>query len=85
MFSQKWNFGLGVQAPTAEVCVVLEVPPEVNEGMFNFSSMSVIDHWSVTTDHYNQYINFGWGYCLTFDVISIPALHMYIYQLLSYV
>ena len=27
---------LGVQAPTEEVHVVLEVPPEVNEGMYNY-------------------------------------------------
>ena len=30
-----YTIDVGVQAPTAEVHVVLEVPPEVDEGMFN--------------------------------------------------
>ena len=37
---------LGVQAPTAEVRVVLEVPPEVDEGMHNYFHALSPDHCS---------------------------------------
>ena len=37
---------LGMQAPTEEVRVVLEVPPEVDEGMYNYFYVYSTDHCS---------------------------------------
>ena len=44
MFLKTYAIGLGVQAPTAEIRVVLEAPPQVDEGMYNYSPINYPDN-----------------------------------------
>ena len=40
---------LGMQAPTKEVCVVLEVPPEVDEGMCLYVHLTTTAKYHLTS------------------------------------
>ena len=43
---------LGMQAPTEEVRVVVEVPPEVDEGMYNYFYVHVYVHLTTAAKYH---------------------------------